>query len=113
MTRVGWFLRKFRLDELPQALNVLKGEMSMVGPRPERPCFVGQLGESIPYYHLRHYLKPGITGWAQVMYQYGASFEESYEKLQDDFYYAKHKSLSSDAAIMLKTIRIVLFGKGR
>ena len=113
VTRVGRFLRLFRLDEIPQAFNVLKGDMSMVGPRPERPCFVDRLAQEIPFYNLRHYLKPGITGWAQVMYRYGASVEDSYEKLQYDFYYAKHKSLRCDAAILLKTVRTVLFGRGR
>lgn len=113
VTGVGRLLRLFRLDELPQAFNVLKGDMSMVGPRPERPCFVDQLVQEIPFYNLRHYLKPGITGWAQVMYRYGASVEDSYEKLQYDFYYAKHKSFRCDAAILLKTVRIVLFGCGR
>jgi lipopolysaccharide/colanic/teichoic acid biosynthesis glycosyltransferase len=113
VTRVGRLLRIARFDELPQAFNVLKGEMSMVGPRPERPCFVGQLEREIPFYNLRHYLKPGITGWAQVMYRYGASVEDSYEKLQYDFYYAKHQSFRCDAAILLKTVSIVLFGRGR
>jgi sugar transferase (PEP-CTERM system associated) len=113
VTRVGRLLRLFRLDEIPQAFNVLKGDMSMVGPRPERPCFVDRLAQVIPFYNLRHYLKPGITGWAQVMYRYGASVEDSYEKLQYDFYYAKHKSFRCDAAILLKTVRIVLFGRGR
>jgi lipopolysaccharide/colanic/teichoic acid biosynthesis glycosyltransferase len=113
VTRVGRLLRLFRLDEIPQAFNVLKGEMSVVGPRPERPCFVDRLAQVIPFYNLRHYLKPGITGWAQVMYRYGASVEDSYEKLQYDFYYAKHKSFRCDAAILLKTVRIVLFGRGR
>lgn len=113
VTRLGRFLRAFRLDELPQVLNVLLGEMSMVGPRPERPCFVGVLEQEIPFYNLRHYLKPGITGWAQVMFQYGSSVEDSYEKLQYDFYYAKHKSLRCDLEILLKTVGIVLLGHGR
>jgi sugar transferase (PEP-CTERM system associated) len=113
VTKVGRLLRLFRLDELPQAFNVLKGDMSMVGPRPERPCFVKELDQRIPFYSLRHYLKPGITGWAQVMYRYGASIEDAYEKLQYDFYYAKHKSFRCDATILLKTVRIVLFGRGR
>jgi len=113
VTRVGRLLRSFRLDEIPQALNVLKGDMSIVGPRPERPCFVDQLEHEIPFYGLRHYLKPGITGWAQVMFRYGASVEDSYEKLQYDFYYAKHKSFRCDAAILVKTLRIVLLGRGR
>jgi sugar transferase (PEP-CTERM system associated) len=113
VTKIGRLLRSFRLDEVPQVFNVLKGDMSMVGPRPERPCFVDRLAQAIPFYNLRHYLKPGITGWAQVMYRYGASVEDSYEKLQYDFYYAKHKSFRCDAAILLKTVRIVLFGRGR
>jgi len=113
VTRVGGLLRRCRLDEMPQAFNVLKGEMSIVGPRPERPCFVDQLEHEIPFYGLRHYLKPGITGWAQVMFRYGASVEDSYEKLQYDFYYAKHKSFRCDAAILLKTLKIVLLGRGQ
>jgi sugar transferase (PEP-CTERM system associated) len=113
VTRVGRLLRISRLDEIPQAFNVLKGDMSMVGPRPERPCFVDRLVQEIPFYNLRHYLKPGITGWAQVMFRYGASVEDSYEKLQYDLYYAKHRSFGCDAAILLKTVRIVLFCRGR
>lgn len=113
VTRVGRLLRMFRLDEMPQAFNVLIGDMSIVGPRPERPYFVDRLEQEIPFYNLRHYLKPGITGWAQVMYRYGASVEDSCEKLQYDFYYAKHKSFRCDAAILLKTVRIVLCGRGR
>jgi sugar transferase (PEP-CTERM system associated) len=113
VTRVGRLLRILRLDEIPQAFNVLKGDMSVVGPRPERPCFVERLEQEIPFYNLRHYLKPGITGWAQVMYRYGASVEDSYEKLRYDFYYAKHKSFRCDAVILLKTVRIVLFCRGR
>jgi lipopolysaccharide/colanic/teichoic acid biosynthesis glycosyltransferase len=113
VTKVGRLLRIFRLDELPQVLNVLKGDMSMVGPRPERPYFVDRLEQDIPFYSLRHYLKPGITGWAQVMCRYGASVDDSCEKLQYDLYYAKHMSLRSDAAILLKTVRIVLLGRGR
>ena len=92
---------------------MLKGDMSIVGPRPERPCFVDRLEREIPFYGLRHYLKPGITGWAQVMFRYGASVEDSYEKLQYDFYYAKHSSFRCDAAILVKTLRIVLLGRGR
>jgi len=113
VTPLGRLLRAFRLDELPQAFNVLKGEMSMVGPRPERPCFVNVLEQEIPFYNLRHYLKPGITGWAQVMFKYGASVEDSYEKLQYDFYYAKHKSLLCDVQILFKTVGIVLLGHGQ
>lgn len=113
VTRVGYWLRRFRLDEFPQLLNVLCGEMSLVGPRPERPCFVERLEREIPFYRLRHYVRPGITGWAQVMYRYGASIEDAREKLQYDFYYAKHMSLACDLKILLKTIGIVLRGGGR
>jgi len=113
ITAAGKVLRKFRLDEIPQALNVLRGEMSFIGPRPERPFFVDMLQEHIPFYDLRHSVKPGITGWAQVAYPYGASIEDAYEKLQYDLYYAKHLSLECDAVILLKTLRIVLFGRGR
>jgi lipopolysaccharide/colanic/teichoic acid biosynthesis glycosyltransferase len=113
VTRVGRLLRILRLDEIPQVLNVLKGDMSIVGPRPERPCFVDQLETEIPFYSLRHYLKPGITGWAQVMYRYGASVEDAYEKLQYDLYYSKHRSFRFDLAILLKTVRIVLSCRGR
>jgi sugar transferase (PEP-CTERM system associated) len=113
VTGLGRLLRAFRLDELPQVVNVLKGDMSMVGPRPERPCFVSVLEQEIPFYSLRHYLKPGITGWAQVMFQYGASVEDSYEKLQYDLYYVKHTSLRCDVEILLKTVGVVLLGHGR
>jgi lipopolysaccharide/colanic/teichoic acid biosynthesis glycosyltransferase len=101
------------LDEIPQALNVLRGEMSLVGPRPERPYFVNHLAQEIPFYELRHYVKPGITGWAQVMYPYGSSVEDAYQKLQYDLYYAKHRSLSCDLDILLRTVKIVLIGRGR
>jgi sugar transferase (PEP-CTERM system associated) len=113
ITRVGRILRKFRLDEIPQAFNVLRGDMSFVGPRPERPFFVDQLREQVPYYNLRHHVKPGITGWAQVTYPYGSSIEDAYEKLQYDFYYAKHISPRIDLLILLKTLKVVLFGKGQ
>jgi len=113
ITPLGRILRKFRIDELPQLFNVLKGEMSFVGPRPERPCFMDSLRLEIPYYDLRHYVRPGITGWAQVMYSYGDSIEDAYEKLQYDLYYAKHMSLLLDLTILFKTIRVVLAGKGR
>jgi len=112
-TRVGKFLRKSRLDELPQLINVLRGDMSFVGPRPERPYFVDLLKEKIRYYDLRHYVKPGITGWAQVMYPYGASVEDAYQKLQYDLYYAKNVSLSLDLLVLLKTIKVVLMREGR
>ena len=113
ITRLGKWLRKFRLDELPQLLNVVRGEMSLVGPRPERPHFVTLLKASVPYYGLRHCVKPGVTGWAQVLYPYGASVEDAYEKLQYDLYYAKHMSLGFDLRILIKTVRVVLFGRGR
>ena len=113
ITRVGRWMRKFRLDELPQLVNVLRGEMSLVGPRPERPHFVKLLTECVPYYGLRHCVKPGVTGWAQVLYPYGASVADAYEKLQYDLYYAKHMSLGFDARILFRTLRVVLFGRGR
>lgn len=112
MTRVGRFIRKWRIDELPQILNVLRGEMSFVGPRPERPYFVDQLTRQIPYYALRHGAKPGITGWAQVRYQYGASVDDAIEKLQYDLYYVKNRSLFLDLAIMMATVEVVLWGRG-
>jgi len=112
-TRVGRIIRKLRIDELPQILNVLKGEMSFVGPRPERPFFVEQLCEEVPYYNERHTIKPGITGLAQVRYQYGASVEDSIQKLQYDLYYVKNNSLFLDILIMIETLQVVLFGKGQ
>jgi sugar transferase (PEP-CTERM system associated) len=112
VTRVGAVIRRFRLDELPQILNVLKGDMSLVGPRPERPFFVEQLTGQIPYYAVRHSVKPGITGWAQVRYDYGATVEDSLEKLQYDLYYVKNHSLFLDLVIVLETIGVVLSGKG-
>lgn len=112
VTRLGKFLRKTRLDEVPQLLNVLKGDMSFVGPRPERPEFVGQLKEQIPYYSNRHYVKPGATGWAQVKYPYGASVEDAVEKLCYDLYYIKNFSLLLDFMIILETVKVVLFGRG-
>jgi exopolysaccharide biosynthesis polyprenyl glycosylphosphotransferase len=113
ITRIGAFIRKSRLDELPQMWNVLRGEMSFIGPRPERPYFVDLLKDKIRYYELRHYVKPGITGWAQVMYPYGASVEDAYHKLEYDLYYAKHISLSLDLLTLLKTIGVVVKGEGR
>ncbi|BAB74553.1 sugar transferase [Anabaena sp. FACHB-709] len=113
ITRVGRWLRLTRIDELPQILNVIWGEMSLIGPRPERPEFDVKLRQEIPYYDLRYVVKPGITGWAQVMYPYGASIEDAYEKLAYDLYYIKNYSLALDLAIALKTIRVVLLGKGR
>jgi len=113
VTPFGKLLRKFRLDEIPQAFNVLRGDMSFAGPRPERPYFVDMLHARIPYYGLRHYVKPGITGWAQVTYPYGASVEDAIEKLQYDLYYIKHMSFRQDLLVLLKTFNMVLFGRGR
>jgi lipopolysaccharide/colanic/teichoic acid biosynthesis glycosyltransferase len=105
-------LRKSRLDELPQVFNVLKGEMSLVGPRPERPEFVEDLQKKIPYYGERHAVKPGVTGWAQLKYSYGASEEDAAEKLQYDLYYVKNQSFILDIMIILQTDEVVLWGKG-
>jgi exopolysaccharide biosynthesis polyprenyl glycosylphosphotransferase len=113
ITRVGRLLRLTRIDELPQLWNVLKGEMSLVGPRPERPEFDVLLRQEIPYYDVRYLIKPGITGWAQVSYPYGASVEDAHQKLAYDLYYLKNYSLLLDAAIALKTMRVMLLGKGR
>lgn len=112
ITRVGRILRKLRFDELPQLFNVMKGEMSLVGPRPERPEFVRELGEKIPYYERRHAVHPGITGWAQLCYPYGASVRDAQEKLKYDLYYIKNYSLLLDVTILLRTVEVVLFGKG-
>jgi len=112
VTRVGRFIRKVRIDELPQLFNVLGGRMSFVGPRPERPEFVQQLAESIPYYDVRHAVKPGITGWAQLCYPYGASEQDAIEKLQYDLYYVKNHGLLFDILILLQTVEVILFGKG-
>ena len=113
VTKFGKFMRLTRVDELPQLWNVLKGEMSFVGPRPEREFFIKQLEKEIMYYNLRHTVKPGLTGWAQVMYPYGASVEDAYRKLQYDLYYIKNHDILFDMKILLKTITIVIFGKGR
>ncbi len=113
ITKVGSFIRLTRIDELPQLWNVFKGEMSLVGPRPERPEFDLQLREQIPYYDVRYLVKPGITGWAQVCYPYGASVEDAYQKVAYDLYYIKNYSLFLDLAIALKTLRVVVLGKGR
>jgi len=112
VTTIGRWLRKLRLDELPQFLNVIKGEMSFVGPRPERPHFVEDLKEEIPFYDLRHSVRPGITGWAQVCYSYGATVEDSKVKLEYDLFYIKNNSISFDCLILFQTIKIMLFGKG-
>lgn len=111
-TRVGRFIRKLRIDELPQILNVLRGDMSFVGPRPERPFFVDQLAAKIPYYGARHSIKPGITGWAQVRYPYGASLDDAVEKLQYDLYYVKNHTLFLDVMVLIDTVQVVLWGKG-
>ena len=112
ITRVGRFIRRTRIDELPQLLCVLKGDMSLVGPRPERPYFVEQLTRQIPFYAVRHSVKPGVTGWAQVRYQYGASVEDSQNKLQYDLYYVKNHSLLLDLRTLVETVRVVLTGQG-
>ncbi len=113
VTRVGRIIRKYRIDELPQLINVLAGDMGFVGPRPERPEFVNQLVKDIPYYNHRHNVKPGLTGWAQLKYPYGATAEDAQEKLKFDLYYIKHRSLMLDLMILVRTVEIVLFGKGR
>ncbi len=110
VTRVGRVIRRLHLDETPQFFNILRGEMSLIGPRPERPEFVEQIEERIPYYSERHLVKPGLTGWAQVSYPYGASFEDAREKLQYDLYYIKNQSPLLDAIILLETARVVLYG---
>jgi lipopolysaccharide/colanic/teichoic acid biosynthesis glycosyltransferase len=112
ITRIGAFIRKWRIDELPQLWNVLKGEMSFVGPRPERDFFVKQLETLIPYYSERFSVKPGITGWAQVSYGYGASVEDAVEKLNYDLFYIKNMSIFMDMMIVLRTVKTVIFGKG-
>ncbi len=112
ITKVGGFIRKARIDELPQIFNVFKGDMSFVGPRPERPEFVGELSDKIPYFSERHRIKPGITGWAQLSYPYGSSEKDSLEKLQYDLYYVKNHSLFLDFLILLQTVEVILFSKG-
>ena len=112
ISRVGRSIRKWRLDELPQLINVLKGEMSLVGPRPERPVFVQELRNTIPYYDLRHTVRPGITGWAQTRFRYGASREDSHVKLQYDLFYVKNLSLILDFRIVLHTVKVMLMGEG-
>jgi lipopolysaccharide/colanic/teichoic acid biosynthesis glycosyltransferase len=112
VTRVGRFIRRMRIDELPQLFNVLRGEMSMVGPRPERPYFVDKLTEVIPFFAERHSVKPGVTGWAQIKYPYGASIEDAREKLAYDLYYLKNRSISLDLLILLSTVRVVILQQG-
>jgi sugar transferase (PEP-CTERM system associated) len=112
ISRVGRYLRKWRLDEVPQLINVIYGEMSLVGPRPERPVFVQELRSVIPFYDLRHVVPPGITGWAQTQFRYGASAEDSHVKLQYDLYYVKYLSLRLDFRILLETMRVIMRGEG-
>ncbi len=112
VTRIGAFIRKTRIDELPQLYNVLKGEMSFVGPRPERPMFVEQLSQTIPYYAERHRVRPGITGWAQIRYAYGSTEKDAVEKLQYDLYYVKNYSLFLDLLILFQTVEVILWGRG-
>jgi sugar transferase (PEP-CTERM system associated) len=112
VTRVGRVIRKIRADELPQFWNILRGDMNFVGPRPERPHFVSQLAQEITYYEQRHLIAPGLTGWAQIKYPYGASIEDARQKLQYDLYYIKNQSLMLDATILFETIKIILFGRG-
>lgn len=113
VTRVGRIIRKIRIDEIPQFWNIIKGEMSFVGPRPERPHFVEQLATEIPFYEHRHLVAPGLTGWAQIKYPYGASVEDARQKLQYDLYYIKNQSLALDFVIVFETVKTVLFGRGR
>ena len=112
MTRIGRIIRKIRVDEIPQFWNILRGDMNFVGPRPERPHFVEQLAQEIPYYEQRHLMAPGLTGWAQINYPYGASIEDAKQKLQYDLYYMKNESLALDATIMFETIKTIVFGRG-
>lgn len=112
VTRIGKIIRKIRIDEIPQFWNIIKGEMSFVGPRPERPHFVAQLAEEIPFYEHRHLVAPGLTGWAQIKYPYGASVADARQKLQYDLYYIKNQSLALDLVIVFETVKTVLFGKG-
>jgi sugar transferase (PEP-CTERM system associated) len=112
ISRVGRILRKSRLDELPQLYNVLRGEMSLVGPRPERPVFVNELRKSIPYYDMRHTVRPGLTGWAQTQFRYGSTAEDAHSKLQYDLYYVKNMTFGLDLRILVETIRVVLLGEG-
>ena len=112
ITRVGRFIRKYRLDEILQMINVLKGDMSFIGPRPERPIFVDKFAREIPYYPRRHVAKPGISGWAQIRYPYGASKEDALGKLKYDLYYIRHFSIFFDISIILETGKVVLLGKG-
>ncbi len=112
VTKIGNFIRKCRIDEIPQVINIFRGDMSLVGPRPERPEFVEKLNQKIPYYSIRHRVKPGLAGWAQLKYPYGASEEDSYQKLQYDLFYLKNHSILMDILILLQTVEVILLGKG-
>jgi lipopolysaccharide/colanic/teichoic acid biosynthesis glycosyltransferase len=112
VTRIGRIIRLIRVDEIPQFWNIIKGEMSFVGPRPERPHFVEQLAREISFYEHRHLVAPGLTGWAQIKYPYGASVDDARQKLQYDLYYIKNQSLALDLVILFETIKTVLFGRG-
>jgi lipopolysaccharide/colanic/teichoic acid biosynthesis glycosyltransferase len=112
ITRIGRWLRKTRVDELPQLFNVLAGDMSLVGPRPERPVFVADLEQQIPYYSLRHIVKPGLTGWAQINYPYGNTVEDAQQKLQYDLFYIKNRSLLFDLSVLFTTIKTVVLRQG-
>ena len=112
ITPVGKFLRKVRLDEIPQMWNVLKGEMGFIGPRPERPEFVSKLTEQIPYYNLRHIIRPGITGWAQIRYKYGNTIEDARQKLQYDLFYIKNLSIGLDFWVSVQTLKVIILGRG-
>jgi len=112
ITRVGRVIRRARLDELPQLWNILRGDMSVIGPRPERPQFVAGLSEKIRYYNLRHCVRPGLAGWAQLRYPYGSSEEDAAEKLTFDLFYVKNHNFRFDALIFLQTVEVVLFGRG-
>lgn len=113
ITPFGKFLRKTRIDEFPQFFNILKGDMAVIGPRPERPVFVAAIAEMMPFYETRHVVKPGLTGWAQVNYSYGESIDDSLIKLQYDLYYIKHRSIFLDINIVIKTVSTVLFYRGQ
>jgi len=113
VTKFGRFLRRSRFDEIPQFINVIKGDMSVIGPRPERPVFVKQLSDEIPFYEIRHIVKPGVTGWAQVNAKYGVSAEDALEKLQYDLYYIKKRSFFLDISIVIKTLSTIIFFRGQ
>jgi lipopolysaccharide/colanic/teichoic acid biosynthesis glycosyltransferase len=111
-TRVGRIIRKIRVDEIPQFWNILRGDMNFVGPRPERPHFISQLAQEIPFYEQRHLIAPGLTGWAQIKYPYGASIDDARKKLEYDLYYIKNQSITLDATIMFETVKTILLGRG-